>query len=210
MDTKRYYQIWTTQQSVGECIYHRRTEDSKYSPDTAHRRRKKEKHVNLLYVQDDNVGHFAWIKNLSRLVSLQLTKKSTENIFAINKYAINKSKVFIIKIKLNNKNNKNIICFVDVCTTSVWNEKLETHVVDCEEMNDCAIRLPSDDDKWLSFSKHSRREQVSFIIYDDLECILEKTDNDPRTSQHHRVFSLGYYVRCSHDEHVNGNMLYLF
>jgi len=38
---------------------------------------KKEKHVNLLYVQDprdDNVGHFAWIKNLSRLVSSQLSK----------------------------------------------------------------------------------------------------------------------------------------
>ncbi|XP_036148538.1 uncharacterized protein LOC118647562 [Monomorium pharaonis] len=39
---------------------------------------KKEKHVNLLYVQDlreDNVGHFACIKDLSRLVSSQLSKK---------------------------------------------------------------------------------------------------------------------------------------
>jgi hypothetical protein len=36
---------------------------------------KKEKHVNLLHMQDDNsVGHFAWIKNLSRLVSSQLSK----------------------------------------------------------------------------------------------------------------------------------------
>ncbi|XP_071576945.1 uncharacterized protein [Temnothorax nylanderi] len=37
---------------------------------------KREKHVNLLYVQEprnDNVGHFAWIKNLSRLVSSQLS-----------------------------------------------------------------------------------------------------------------------------------------
>jgi len=31
--TKRHYQIWTTQQSVSECIYHRRTEDPKYSCD---------------------------------------------------------------------------------------------------------------------------------------------------------------------------------
>jgi hypothetical protein len=39
---------------------------------------KKEKHVNLLYVQDpqdNNIGHFAWIKNLSRLISSQLSKK---------------------------------------------------------------------------------------------------------------------------------------
>ncbi|XP_071578695.1 uncharacterized protein [Temnothorax nylanderi] len=35
--------------------------------------RKMDRHVNLLYVQDDNVGHFAWIKNLSRLVSSQLS-----------------------------------------------------------------------------------------------------------------------------------------
>jgi len=37
---------------------------------------KRDKHVNLLYVEDGNsVGHFAWIKNLSRLVSSQLSKK---------------------------------------------------------------------------------------------------------------------------------------
>jgi len=39
---------------------------------------KKEKHINLLYLQDsqdNNVGHFAWIKNLSRLMSSsQLSK----------------------------------------------------------------------------------------------------------------------------------------
>jgi len=36
---------------------------------------KREKHVNLLYTKDprdDNVGHFTWIKNLSRLVGSQL------------------------------------------------------------------------------------------------------------------------------------------
>ncbi|XP_070155847.1 uncharacterized protein [Polyergus mexicanus] len=37
---------------------------------------KKDRHVNLLYMQDSqDVGHFAWIKNLSRLVSSQLNKK---------------------------------------------------------------------------------------------------------------------------------------
>jgi len=40
---------------------------------------KRDKHVNLLYVEDgNNVGHFAWIKNLSRLVSSQLSKKDHE------------------------------------------------------------------------------------------------------------------------------------
>jgi len=38
---------------------------------------KREKHVNLLYVQDprdDNIDHFTLIKNLCRLVSSQLSK----------------------------------------------------------------------------------------------------------------------------------------
>jgi len=45
---------------------------------------KKEKHVNLLYLQDshnDNIGHFACIKNLSRLVSSQITRKKNKKFF---------------------------------------------------------------------------------------------------------------------------------
>ncbi|KYQ49819.1 hypothetical protein ALC60_11101 [Trachymyrmex zeteki] len=45
---------------------------------------KKEKHVNVLYLQDprdDSLGHFAWIKNLSRLVSSQLNRKKNKKFF---------------------------------------------------------------------------------------------------------------------------------
>ncbi|XP_071578551.1 uncharacterized protein [Temnothorax nylanderi] len=42
---------------------------------------KMDRHVNLLYVRDDNVGHFAWIKNLSRLVSSQLSKNTNKKYF---------------------------------------------------------------------------------------------------------------------------------
>jgi len=45
-------------------------------------KKKMEKHVNLLYVQnDDDVGHFAWIKNLSHLVSSQLSKHNGKKYF---------------------------------------------------------------------------------------------------------------------------------
>jgi len=44
--------------------------------------RKMDKHVNLLYVQNDNdVGYFAWIKNLSRVVSSQLSKHKNKKYF---------------------------------------------------------------------------------------------------------------------------------
>ncbi|XP_024868109.1 uncharacterized protein LOC112452227, partial [Temnothorax curvispinosus] len=69
------------------------------------------------------------------------------------------------------------------------NEKLEAHIIDCREMNDCAVKLPSDNDKWLQFNNYGRKERVPLIVYADLECTLEKTAADPETSgiyQHHK------------------------
>ncbi|KYN21199.1 hypothetical protein ALC57_06426 [Trachymyrmex cornetzi] len=77
---------------------------------------KKEKHVNMLYL----LGHFAWIKNLSRLVSSQLSRKEHKKFF---------------------------------CGRT--NERLQCHAMDCGKMNDCAIRLPSEDDKWLEFGNYN-------------------------------------------------------
>ncbi|KYN29064.1 hypothetical protein ALC57_01510 [Trachymyrmex cornetzi] len=85
---------------------------------------KKDKHVNVLYLQDprnDSVGHFAWIKDLSRLVSSQLTRKKHKKYF------------------------------------------------------DCAISLPSEDDRWLAFDNYNNMERAPFVVYAYLECILRKT-----------------------------------
>ncbi|XP_050457754.1 uncharacterized protein LOC126854768 isoform X2 [Cataglyphis hispanica] len=142
---------------------------------------KRDKHVNLLYVQDprdDNVGHFAWIKNLSRLVSSQLSKH----------------------------NGQKYIC--DRCLHYFESDnKLQLHTVDCREMNKCTIRLPSEKEKWLSFNNYNRKERLPFVVYADLECMLKKTNSDniqTKTSmytfQHHEVFSVGYYMQCSYDE----------
>ncbi|XP_018376372.1 PREDICTED: uncharacterized protein LOC108769729 [Trachymyrmex cornetzi] len=90
--------------------------------------RKRSKHVNLLYMENDSAGPFALIKNLSRLVGSQINKKGHKKYFCDSTSA-----------------------------------KLETHSEDCEKLNDCAIRLPSEDDKWLSFRNHCRKERVPFI-----------------------------------------------
>ncbi|XP_039312526.1 uncharacterized protein LOC120359374 [Solenopsis invicta] len=135
--------------------------------------RKMDKHINLLYVQDDNVGHFALIKNMSRLMSSQLSKKK----------------------------NKKFFC--DRCLHYFSsNDKLEIHTMDCGKINDCAIILPSEDDKWLSFKNYCRKERMPFIVYADLECILEKTE-DEKNYQHHRVFSIAYYVHCAYDNSLS-------
>ncbi|KYN14562.1 hypothetical protein ALC57_13224 [Trachymyrmex cornetzi] len=123
-------------------------------------------------------GHFALIKDLSRLVNSQ-----------INRYGHRKY-------------------FCDRCLHYFDSSaKLEIHTEDCGKLNDCAIRLPSEDDKWLSVRNHCRKERVPFVVYADLQCALEKTDKDPTsatyTYQHHNVFSIGYYVHCSYDSSLS-------
>jgi len=59
-----------------------------------------------------------------------------------------------------------------------------------------AIRLPSEDDKWLEFGNHCNKERVPFIVYTDLECILRKTEFDKEDAssygyQRHEALSIG-------------------
>ncbi|XP_070529802.1 uncharacterized protein [Cardiocondyla obscurior] len=81
------------------------------------------------------------------------------------------------------------------------------HSVDCGKINECAIILPCDEKKWLSFDNYTRKERVPFVVYADLECTLEKTNADSTTStcarQHHKVFSIGYYVCCSYNKSLS-------
>jgi len=73
--------------------------------------------------------------------------------------------------------------------------KLDIHVVDCEIINDCAIKLPSEDYKWLSV--YNRKERVPNA---DLECILETEETSNHKYQYHRIFSIAYYVHCSYND----------
>ncbi|KYN02002.1 hypothetical protein ALC62_07195 [Cyphomyrmex costatus] len=130
---------------------------------------KRDKHMNLLYLEkslrdDSVVGHFVWIKNLSRLLGSQLSMNS--------------------------------------CTRSC-------RFIDCARMNarmnECTVILSNENDKWLSFRNYNRKKRLPFVVYADLECILEKRGIDDEhisrfTYQHHKVFSIGYYVRCAFNE----------
>ncbi|XP_026828646.1 uncharacterized protein LOC105279427 [Ooceraea biroi] len=143
---------------------------------------KRNKYVNLLYEPDSRAeqpGHFAWIKDLSRLVSAQC----------------------------NRKQHRKYIC--DQCLHYFpTEERLSAHTIDCETINDCAIVLPSEDDKLLAFRNYKRKERAPFVVYVDLECTLEKNEQAKDAAaagayQRHRAFSVGYYVRCAYDESLS-------
>ena len=93
--------------------------------------------------------------------------------------------------------------FTDTLHYFHTSEKLLLHIVDCATTNDCAIILPNENDKWLSFRGHNNKDRFFFVVYADLEYILEKKTNKDIsrfTYQHHKVFSVGYYIRYVYDE----------
>jgi hypothetical protein len=122
--------------------------------------------------------HFVWIKNLSRLLSKQLS----------------------------NHNNKCFVC--ERCLNSFTTDNLlQNHLRYCLKSNQCCVKLPDETKKFLQFENHSYKEKVPFVIYADLESILEKaSDNNYSTKsnskiyQNHVAFSVAYYLKCSYND----------
>ena len=46
----------------------------------------------------------------------------------------------------------------------------------CENKDFCSILMPSEDTKILEFNQYQKSDKAPFIIYSDLECILENID----------------------------------
>nr|CAH7737445.1 unnamed protein product [Callosobruchus chinensis] len=88
--------------------------------------------------------HFALIKDLSRLLRRQTTDLT----------------------------NKRFYC--DRCLNHFYSqESLNKHIFTCRKMNKTKITPPSGDEKYISFSDFKNKQKVPFVIYADLETILE-------------------------------------
>ena len=59
--------------------------------------------------------------------------------------------------------------------------KLESHRRVCENKGFYNIIMPSEDTKILEFNQYQKSDKAPFIIYADLECLIEKTDGSKIT-----------------------------
>jgi len=160
---------------------------------------KKVHHINLLLVQnyyideddeternnrDPHQGpikyHYVRIKDLSRLLNSQVSKK------------------------------KRRIHLCDRCLQFFYSpEKLAAHEIDCREVNTCKPKMPPFWDRYMEFKNHKFKLRVPFVIYADLECIVKKVDENGQRGnsnivQEHEPFSLAYYLHCSYDDSLSG------
>ena len=67
---------------------------------------------------------------------------------------------------------------------------LESHKKVCENKDFCKVVMSPEDTKTLEFNQYQKSDKASFIIYADLECIIEKIDrcrNDTKNSSTTKV-----------------------
>ncbi|CAH1106760.1 unnamed protein product [Psylliodes chrysocephalus] len=74
--------------------------------------------------------------------------------------------------------------------TAVRDAKLQTHIEDCEKINETKIKMPQQGQNILKFKNFKNKEKTPFIVYSDLESVLKLT-NDLKKPQLHVPAAVG-------------------
>ncbi|XP_022795526.1 uncharacterized protein LOC111334103 [Stylophora pistillata] len=133
--------------------------------------------IDLLLIQDGDKKHYCLIKNLSRLVSSELSKK--------------KAKKFICRRCLNYFGSQQL---------------LDTHDALCRFHEAVREKMPKDGTT-LYFKNHHKKMDMPFVIYADFESIikpLHSAQPNPEEcytekKQQHIPVSFCYYLKCTFD-----------
>ena len=89
--------------------------------------------------------------------------------------------------------------------------KLETHKKICENHDYCHVEMPNEDNKIIKYNQGEKSIKSLFIIYADLECLLEKLSNcynNPEESSateinKHTPSGYSLFTHCSFDKTKN-------
>ena len=84
--------------------------------------------------------------------------------------------------------------------------KLEVHKNMRENHNYCYVQMPNEENKMLKYKENQKPKKAPFVVYSDLECLLEKTnDEDDENKQtttvnNHTPSGYSIYTQCSFDD----------
>ena len=85
---------------------------------------------------------------------------------------------------ITSSHNENFYCLNCFCAYTTKN-KLEEHKKICEKNKYCHVEMPNEDNKIIKYNQGEKSVKSPFIIYADLECLLEKMStfyNNPKES----------------------------
>ena len=147
--------------------------------------KKNEQVINLLLIADEETNHFCWIKNMSRLLSSDVSKHHGKRHFCYR------------------------------CLNSFHSEKsLEKHKEYCHNNEAVKIEMPiREDDEgntfpvYIKFNHFHKKQRVPFVVYADFECFTEKIDTcQPEEGksftnqyQKHSPSGFSYLIKCFDD-----------
>ena len=132
----------------------------------------------LMLIEEEGVKHYCLVKNLSRLLSSQVS----------------------------NHNGKHHFCLR--CLNPFWyQESLNKHQEYCGNYEAVKIQMPKKG-TMLKFKNDHRSEKVLFVVYADFECFIkpiQSCDPDDKKSytkqyQKHEPSSFCYYIKCFDDK----------
>lgn len=118
------------------------------------------KHVDLMLVANDETRHYCWVKNLSRLLTAQVSDHDGEAYFC--------------RRCLNHFTRQ---------------EKLDQHIEYCGQKKAVKIEMPSEG-SYISFQNHIRSMKVPFVVYADFECFTTKVQPEPAKSGVDRIMQM--------------------
>ena len=89
--------------------------------------------------------------------------------------------------------------------------KLEKHKKICENHDYCRVEMPNEDNKIIKYNQREKSIKSPFIMYADLECLLEKMNtcyNNPEESSttginKHTPSGYSLFTHCSFDKTKN-------
>ena len=141
----------------------------------------REKQVILLMISNGENWHFLVVKSLSGLLT-GITSNHKEDFYCLN-------------------------CFHSYRTKN----KLDSHKKICENRNYCNVEMANECSKIIKYNQGEKSIKSPFIIYADLECLLEKLStcyNNPEKSSttkinKHTPSGYSLFTHCSFDETKN-------
>ena len=140
-----------------------------------------DKQVILLMITDGEKWHYLAVKNLPGLLK-GITSTHEKDFYCLN-------------------------CFLSYRTKN----KLESYKKICENHDYCHVEMPTKDNNIIKYNHGDKSMKVPFIIYADLECLLEKVStcinnrNESSTTKIDKHTPSGYSIvtSCSFDESKN-------
>ena len=97
---------------------------------------------------------------------------------------------------ITSKNNGDFYC-VNCLHSFRTKNNLKSHKKACENKDFCSIIMPSQDTKILEFGQYQKSDKAPFIIYADLERMIDKLDgckNNPENSSKRTYFIMHFNV----------------